>query len=182
MEFDDRRAHGGSGASAMFDDSASGAQPHDAKSNCNACGPSLGKHAGESISSLSPSWKGPARQGRLNGWLVVGACFCLTLTLGETFWTFGVFFRPIQQESGWNRAVVSSSFMALLMGHSLSVIASGRCGREIYEANRGPRAGALNGRDPLRIGIKKTSSFRQPLFGRRPENLTYQAGVGDHAV
>ncbi len=80
----------------------------------------------ESISSLRTSQGTPARQDRIHGWLIVGACFCLTLTLGETFWTFGVFFKPIQQEFGWNRAVVSSIFTAFLVGYSISVIASGR--------------------------------------------------------
>lgn len=60
------------------------------------------------------------------GWLVVGACFCLTLTLGETFWTFGIFFKPLQQEFGWSRALVSSIFTAFLLGYAVSLIASGR--------------------------------------------------------
>jgi OFA family oxalate/formate antiporter-like MFS transporter len=59
-------------------------------------------------------------------WLVVAACFGLTLTLGETFWTFGVFFKPLQQEFGWSRALVSSIFTAFLLGYAVSVIASGR--------------------------------------------------------
>jgi len=66
------------------------------------------------------------RQDRFYGWLIVGACFSLTLTLGETFWTFGVFFKPLQQEFGWSRALVSSIFTAFLLGYALSVIASGR--------------------------------------------------------
>ncbi len=65
-------------------------------------------------------------QDRFYGWLIVGACFFLTLTLGETFWTFGVFFKPLQQEFGWSRALVSSIFTAFLLGYALSVIASGR--------------------------------------------------------
>lgn len=56
----------------------------------------------------------------------MGACFCLTLTLGETFWTFGVFFKPLQQEFGWSRAAVSSIFTAFLLGYAVSVIATGR--------------------------------------------------------
>jgi MFS family permease len=80
----------------------------------------------ESISSLRTSQGTLARQDRFHGWLIVGACFCLTLTLGETFWTFGVFFKPIQQEFGWSRAVVSSIFTAFLVGYSISLIASGR--------------------------------------------------------
>jgi MFS family permease len=66
------------------------------------------------------------RRNRLYRWVIVGACFCLTLTLGETFWTFGVFFKPLQQEFGWSRAMVSSIFTAFLVGYAISVIASGR--------------------------------------------------------
>jgi MFS family permease len=65
-------------------------------------------------------------QGRFYGWVIVGACFCLTITLGETFWTFGVFFKPLQQEFGWSRALVSSIFTAFLLGYAISVITSGR--------------------------------------------------------
>lgn len=68
----------------------------------------------------------PDRQGRFYGWLIVGACFCLTITLGETFWTFGVFFKPLQQEFGWSRALVSSIFSSFLVGYAVSVITSGR--------------------------------------------------------
>lgn len=66
------------------------------------------------------------RQEQFYGWLIVGACFFLTLTMGETFWTFGVFFKPLQQEFGWSRALVSSIFTAFLLGYAISVIASGR--------------------------------------------------------
>lgn len=59
-------------------------------------------------------------------WLVVAACFGLTLTLGETFWSFGVFFKPLEQEFGWSRATVSSIFTAFLLGYAVSVIASGK--------------------------------------------------------
>ncbi|MEW6665406.1 MAG: MFS transporter [Thermodesulfobacteriota bacterium] len=76
------------------------------------------------------SQKGPSgeadRQGRFYDWLVVAACFCLTITIGETFWTFGVFFKPLQQEFGWSRALVSSVYTAFLVGYAVSVVASGR--------------------------------------------------------
>ena len=78
----------------------------------------------EAISSRNIFPGAPPRLDR--GWLIVGACFCLTLTLGETFWTFGVFFKPLQQEFGWSRAAVSSIFTAFLLGYAISVIASGR--------------------------------------------------------
>lgn len=80
----------------------------------------------ESIPSPSTPPGQPNPQDRFYGWLIVGACFCLTLTLGETFWTFGVFFKPLQQEFGWSRALVSSVFTAFLLGYAISVIASGR--------------------------------------------------------
>ena len=70
--------------------------------------------------------EGMTNKDRFYGWLIVGACFCLTFTLGETFWTFGVFFKPLQQEFGWSRALVSSIFTAFLLGYATSVIASGR--------------------------------------------------------
>lgn len=59
-------------------------------------------------------------------WLIVAACFGLTLTLGETFWSFGVFFKPLEQEFGWSRATISSIFTAFLLGYAVSVIASGK--------------------------------------------------------
>ncbi len=80
----------------------------------------------ESIPCRRPLPEEPDRRDRFYGWLIVGACFCLTLTLGETFWTFGVFFKPLQQEFGWGRALVSSIFTAFLLGYAISVIASGR--------------------------------------------------------
>lgn len=67
-----------------------------------------------------------AGQGRFYGWVIVAACSCLTMSLGETFWSFGVFFKPLQQEFGWSRALVSSIFTAFLLGYAISVIASGR--------------------------------------------------------
>jgi hypothetical protein len=47
QKFDDRRDHGGPGASALRDDFAGGAGRFDDRSNCGACGPSLGKRAGD---------------------------------------------------------------------------------------------------------------------------------------
>ncbi|MGE5840357.1 MAG: hypothetical protein ACM34H_10510 [Deltaproteobacteria bacterium] len=51
----------------------------------------------EPVSSPSiPSCK-PNPEKRFYGWVIVAARFCLTPTLGETYWTFGVFFKPLQQ-------------------------------------------------------------------------------------
>jgi MFS family permease len=47
------------------------------------------------------------------------------MTLGETFWSFGIFFKPLESEFGWTRSVVSSIFTAFLLGYALSVIVTG---------------------------------------------------------
>jgi MFS transporter, OFA family, oxalate/formate antiporter len=62
------------------------------------------------------------------GWVVVFACFLATLTLGETFWSFGVFFKPLESEFGWSRAVTSSAYTCFLIGHAISLIIGGRLG------------------------------------------------------
>ncbi|MFC1993326.1 MFS transporter [Chloroflexota bacterium] len=60
------------------------------------------------------------------GWFVVAACFAVTLSLGETFWSFGVFFKPMENEFGWSRTVTSSGYTAFLIGYAVSVITTGR--------------------------------------------------------
>ena len=60
------------------------------------------------------------------GWFVVAACFAVALTLGETFWSFGVFFKPLEAEFGWSRSLISSSYTAFLIGYAISVVAAGR--------------------------------------------------------
>lgn len=60
------------------------------------------------------------------GWFVVAACFIVTLTLGETFWSFGVFFKPLENEFGWSRAVTSSGYTAFTIGYAISTVVSGR--------------------------------------------------------
>jgi OFA family oxalate/formate antiporter-like MFS transporter len=60
------------------------------------------------------------------GWFVVAACFAATLTLGEAMFGFGVFFKPLEWEFGWGRALVSSSYTVFLIGHSISVLTAGR--------------------------------------------------------
>jgi MFS transporter, OFA family, oxalate/formate antiporter len=65
------------------------------------------------------------------GWVVVAACFLATLTLGETFWSFGVFFKPLETEFGWSRALTSSAYTCFLIGHAISLIIGGRLGDKI---------------------------------------------------
>ena len=60
------------------------------------------------------------------GWFVVAACFAATFTVGETFWSFGVFFNALEDEFGWTRALVSSGYTAFLIGYSIGAIVMGR--------------------------------------------------------
>lgn len=48
------------------------------------------------------------------------------MTLGETFWSFGVFFKPLESDFGWSRALTSSAYTAFLIGHAISLIIGGR--------------------------------------------------------
>lgn len=60
------------------------------------------------------------------GWFIVIACFFVTMSLGETMWSFGVFFKPLESEFGWSRSLVSSSYTAFLLAYALSSVVSGR--------------------------------------------------------
>ena len=71
------------------------------------------------------------KSGIFYGWVVVLACFLATLTLGETFWCFGVFFKPLETEFGWSRALTSSAYTCFLVGHAISLIIGGRLGDRI---------------------------------------------------
>jgi MFS family permease len=68
------------------------------------------------------------KPGFFYGWVVVFASFLATLTLGETFWSLGVFFKPLESEFGWSRALTSSAYTCFLIGHAISLIIGGRLG------------------------------------------------------
>jgi len=61
-----------------------------------------------------------------NGWLLVAACFVVTLCIGEVMWSFGVFFKALETEFGWSRGLTSSSYTALGLAHGASSIIAGR--------------------------------------------------------
>ena len=46
--------------------------------------------------------------------------------LGVTIWSFGVFFKPLETEFGWTRALTSSAYTIFLIGYAASVIVIGR--------------------------------------------------------
>ena len=60
------------------------------------------------------------------GWFIVAACFIATFTCGEALWSFGVFFKPMEKEFGWSRALISSGYTGFLLGYAISVMAAGR--------------------------------------------------------
>lgn len=59
-------------------------------------------------------------------WIVLVGCLMATLCLGGTQWAFGVFFRSFEGEFGWSRATVSSIFVLLIVGYSISAVLAGR--------------------------------------------------------
>lgn len=60
------------------------------------------------------------------GWFVVAACFIATFTCGEAMWSFGVFFKPMEKEFGWSRALISSGYTGFILGYVISTTAAGR--------------------------------------------------------
>ncbi|MBI4333222.1 MAG: MFS transporter [Chloroflexi bacterium] len=60
------------------------------------------------------------------GWVVVFACFGTTMILGETFFSFGVFLKPLSEEFGWSRALFSSAYSAFMVSYGVSSFVLGR--------------------------------------------------------
>ena len=60
------------------------------------------------------------------GWVIAIACFFIALMLGATFYSFGVFFKPLQDEFGWGRAATSSANTIYLLGFAISTYVLGR--------------------------------------------------------
>lgn len=59
------------------------------------------------------------------GWFIVTALFAITLTIGGANWTFGIFIEPLENEFGWSRTLVSSGYVALLIGRTISLVTAG---------------------------------------------------------
>ncbi len=60
------------------------------------------------------------------GWFVVAACFAAAACLGEAIFSFGVFFKPLEDEFNWSRTVVSSGYTVFVIGYAISAAVSGR--------------------------------------------------------
>ncbi|MDY6856138.1 MAG: MFS transporter [Thermodesulfobacteriota bacterium] len=59
------------------------------------------------------------------GWIILAGCFFATMSYG-LFYTFGVFFKSLQVEFGWSRALTSSVTSLHLIVNALSGIMIGR--------------------------------------------------------
>lgn len=68
------------------------------------------------------------RGGIYYGWVVVGAAFAVVMTMGEAFYSFGAFFKPLEADFGWSRATTSSAYTTFLLGYALSAFFMGRLG------------------------------------------------------
>ncbi len=58
--------------------------------------------------------------------ILVAAAFAATAGLGEIQWSLGVFFKALESDFGWSRALVSSGYTFLAVGYGVSSIAFGR--------------------------------------------------------
>ena len=59
------------------------------------------------------------------GWIVVAACLVTLIISGTTYYTFGVFFKPLQDEFGWDRALTSSAHTIYLLVYAVSLYIMG---------------------------------------------------------
>jgi sugar phosphate permease len=75
------------------------------------------------------------------GWWMLAACVvAMALGGGVSFWSFGLYVNPLEDEFGWSRAEVS-------LGFSFSLLAGGLCGPVAGHLidTRGPRVSILLG-------------------------------------
>lgn len=66
------------------------------------------------------------KPGFFYGYIVVALAFLITVILGGTLYTFGVFFKPLSDEFGWTRAATSGAFSLFMVLHGLLYIFTGR--------------------------------------------------------
>ena len=65
------------------------------------------------------------KSGFFYGYLIVGAAFIIMFVLWGTFYAFGVFFKPMLEEFGWNRAMTAGAFSLCSIIQGLLGIAMG---------------------------------------------------------
>ncbi len=86
----------------------------------------------------------PALTGRRNifygWWLLAGSVVAMALVSGVSFWAFGLYIDPLEDEFGWSRAEVSLGFSVSLLVSGLSAPLVGR-----WIDARGPRSAIVIG-------------------------------------
>ena len=80
------------------------------------------------------------RQVYYGWWLLAGSVLAMALGSGVSFWAFGLFIEPFEDEFGWSRAEISLAF-------SISLLVSGLAGPPVghWIDSRGPRSVILWG-------------------------------------
>ncbi|MDO8723063.1 MAG: MFS transporter [Syntrophales bacterium] len=86
------------------------------------------------------------------GWVVVAGAFLATAASGGVFYSFGVFFQPLQEEFGWTRATTASVASVWLISFAVSGYFMGW-----LTDVRGPRFAMLLGALITGVGFVLTS-------------------------
>ncbi|MGK2965544.1 MAG: MFS transporter, partial [Tepidiformaceae bacterium] len=97
------------------------------------------------LSNTAPNDGGPAAADSPKGvfygwWLLAGSVFAMAIGSGVSFWAFGLYVEPLEDEFGWSRASVS-------LGFSLAILVSGLTSPFVgrWIDSRGPRSAVLMG-------------------------------------
>jgi len=83
----------------------------------------------------------PERETFFYGWVIVATCFVAATSYG-LFYTFGVFFKSLQEEFGWGRALTGSVHSVHLFIYAISTYFFGRL-TDRYGPRRALSLGAL---------------------------------------
>ncbi len=67
--------------------------------------------------------KDNSRDGKIYyGWVVVAACFGIFTVAFAIQYSFGIFFKPLQEAFGWSRATISWAMTINTLSYSLCLI------------------------------------------------------------
>lgn len=72
------------------------------------------------------AWQPPKAKTTFYGYIVVVAAFVVMMMTGGTFYSFGVFFKPLLAEFGWTRAMTSGAYSLCILLAGLLGIGTGR--------------------------------------------------------
>ena len=100
----------------------------------------------------STSLQESTTQGFFYGWIIVAACLVIMMTAYGVSYSFGVFFKPLQDEFGWNRAATSGIFSFYQISHNALGLLAG------WAIDRyGPRVIIIVGGIAIGVGLLLTS-------------------------